>query len=261
MNVSNFRDIDMNSVNEILNNIVPSSPPCSICLSEHTLLAAALDDYPDPPVDLFFCINCRSVSSPFAKPYPVHSALAWHLSVADRNNKFSLDLFKDLGVDVPLVLDIGCGVGTLITAAKSLGGGGQGYDLDVQSINHGRELGLDLRAEMWNPIAEVQSINLITCISVLEHIHQPRSLLADLIKKSNELDCPLFISVPFFTQEWWHYIREPFGDGFHPFKPPRVHVSHFSHEGFEIAAKSLGARRLKPMLRRMGWSGYLINGN
>lgn len=251
----------MNPFNEKAKLGVPSTPPCPICLSEHTLLAAVLDDEPNPPVDLIFCMNCHSASSPFAKPYPPHSALKWHLSVADRNTKFSLDLFRDLGINVPRVLDIGCGTGTLIAAAKTLGGDGRGYDLDIHGIKHGCELGLDLKGEMWSSSLETPSINLITCISVLEHIHQPRDLLGDLIKKSNELDCMLFISVPFFTKDWWHYLREPFGDVFHPFKPPRVHVSHFSPEGFEMAARSLGALRLKPMLRRMGWNGYLINGD
>lgn len=251
----------MNPSGESIKPTPCSTPVCPICLSEHTLIAAILDDHPESSVVLYFCMNCRSVASPYAKPIQPHSAVHWHLSVAERNTKYALELFSDLGVSVPMVLDIGCGIGTLIESAKTLGGNGYGYDLDIQSVRYGCDRGLDLRGEMWHSKLDTPSINLITCISVLQHIHQPRALLGELIRKSNELNCPLFISVPFFTKNWWHYIREPFGDDFHPFKPPRVHVSHFSHEGFEMAARSLGALRLKPILHRMGWCGYLINGD
>ena len=238
-----------------------ATPPCPICESSHTLFAAALPDGPDrPAVDLFFCIACRSAASPWAEPIRPHSALPWHIQVAERNAGYSYSLFHDLGVGCPVVLDIGCGTGTLIEAARSLGGGGVGFDVDAASCSYGRARGLDLRAELWRPTSVIPAVNLITCIMVLEHLHQPRQLLGELIAASAFHRCPLFVAVPFFTRGWWRYLAEPVGAEFHPFRDPRIHVSHFSPEGFERAANALGAQSVKPLLGRMGWPGYLVNG-
>lgn len=93
---------------------------------------------------------------------------------------------------------------------------------------------------------------------VLEHLHQPRHLLGELIQAARRFDCPLFVSVPFLTEAWWPYLSEPIGEGFHPFAQPRVHVTHFSPEGFETVAREFGATQAMPMLRRTGWPGFLL---
>ena len=237
-----------------------NTPPCPICESPHTLFARALADGADRPlVDLFVCLACRSAASPWAEPIRPHSALSWHIQVAQRNAEYANSLFHDLGLACPVVLDIGCGTGTLIAAARALGGGGVGFDVDEASCAYGRDLGLDLRAELWRPTSAIPPVNLITCIMVLEHLHQPRPLLGELIEASNRYRCPLFVAVPFFTRAWWRYLTEPVSVEFHPFRDPRIHVSHFSPEGFEIAANALGAQSVKPLLGRKGWPGYLVN--
>ncbi len=234
-------------------------PPCPVCESPHMLWVRDLDDGEKRPlVDLYFCVACRSASSPWAEPVPSHSALGWHLSVTERNTRYALDLFRDLGLARPVVLDIGCGNGTLLDAARSLGGGGVGFDIDDKSCAHGRARGLDLRADMWRLETPLPAVNLITCIMVLEHMHQPRALLGELITAARRQACPLFVSVPFLTPQWWRYLNEPVGADFHPFAQPRVHVTHFSSEGFEIAARHFGATQVTPLLHRVGWPGYLL---
>lgn len=236
------------------------NPQCPVCLSSHVIKVRELEDgLNNPKVDLFLCVACRSASSPLATPVAPHSALGWHLDVASRNTQYALDLFQDIGIQQPVVLDIGCGSGTLIEAARSLGGGGVGFDLDGDSCAYGRSQGLDLRDEIWTPsICLSQTINLITCIMVLEHIHQPRPLLAQLIEAAGNHKCPLFISVPFFASSWWHYLSEDLDDESHPFRQPRVHVTHFSPDGFESAVMQLGASRYVSMIGRKGWPGYLV---
>lgn len=206
------------------------NPACPVCLSPHTLLARTLIDVATrEKVELYFCISCRSECSPNATPVPPHSALEWHLSVSERNIEYSLELFKALEIQSPFVLDVGCGSGTLLDAARSIGGGGIGFDIDTHSVAYVRSKGLDLRAETWTHCTPIQSeaFNLITCIMTLEHIHHPRPLLAELIRAGQHLQCPVFVSVPFLTRDWWRYLHEDLPNESHPFTMPRVHVTHF----------------------------------
>ncbi len=233
---------------------------CVVCTSPHMLWVRALDDGPGrPAVDLYFCVACRSAASPQAEPVPSHSALQWHLGVTERNTRYALNLFGDLGISRPMVLDIGCGSGTLLDTARSLGGGGVGFDIDAPACAHGRARGLDLRAELWRPDTPLPAVNLITCIMVLEHLHQPRALLGELLAAARHHACPLFVAVPFLVPEWWRYLHEPLGEDFHPFRQPRVHVTHFSPEGLETAARQLGAVRCQPMYQRADWPGFLLH--
>lgn len=176
----------------------------------------------------------------------------------ERNLGYAEELFDALHLsEPPVVLDVGCGIGTLVEAAHRRGGGGIGYDTDAASALMGQSVGLDTRAGPWTPDEQTPGVNLITCVMVLEHLHQPRSLLGELIEGARRLGSPLFVSVPFFDASWRRYLDEPVVPGeFHPFAVPRAHVSHFSRRGFEMAALELGARSLEPV--NDGWPGYLI---
>lgn len=240
-----------------------SRPSCPVCESPHTIPAAHFDDGRPgrPPVTEFLCLECRSVCAPLAEPHAPQSDVEWHKSVEERNRGYSSRLFDDLGITAPDVLDIGCGTGTLVWAAIARGGRGVGFDTDAASCAYGRDRhGLDLRAEMWTADTELPfRPGLITCIAVLEHIHQPLGLLRELILAGKKYDCPLYVMVPFFTKGWWKYLAEPITDGeFHPFRNPFVHVAHFSPEGFEMAARKFTDGEMVSMTRLNYWPGYLI---
>ncbi len=183
-------------------------PICPVCNSRITALRGQYF-HKNIPVDLFYCLDCESFSSPMSKPLARGSALSWHLSVEARNLGYADQLFASLGIAAPIVLDIGCGSGTLIKKAQMLGGGGTGFDVDKESVDHGRSLGLDLRAELWSLEVNVPRPSLITCIMVLEHLHQPRTLLHELVQSAKWYKAPLFVSVPWFERYWWHYLVQP----------------------------------------------------
>lgn len=239
---------------------LPPFPPCVLCASENTAFRGRYAHRGDQNdmVDLFYCLDCQSFASPRATPTTGEEALNWHLSVEERNTGYGKALFKKLEISKPKILDVGCGIGTLINVAKSMGGDGVGFDTDKSATDYGQTQGLDVRCEMWDLSTPVPAPNLITCIMVLEHIHWPRPLLHDLVQAAAKYDAKLFISVPWFNKNWWHYLSEPLEQGkFHALEAPRNHVTHMSHQGFERTIQSFGAKKFE-RINSLGWEGYLI---
>jgi SAM-dependent methyltransferase len=210
--------------------------------------------------DLFACLECLSFCSPFAKPNPVSTSHAWHLNVAERNAGWSRELLAHL--DPAYVLEVGSGIGTLLKVAREMSGDGVGFDTNESACRYGREVdGLDLRAELWSRSTPLKrSPTAIVCIMVLEHIHQPRPLLEELVRAGAEHGCPVFITVPWFNRNWWPHLlttpgpKAPVSD--HPLAQPSVHVTHFSTAGFEKACWDFGATSIQPL--RAGWNGFMV---
>jgi SAM-dependent methyltransferase len=235
----------------------PSS--CPVCAAPYTAYVKVVKG-----VELFACLQCLSFFSPFAPQQPPRDESKWHISVAERNVAWARELFKKL--DPGYVLEIGTGIGTVLRAAREAGGDGVGFDIDSASIEYGRsELGLDLRAEYWTCNTELPiKPTCILCIMVLEHIHQPRELLGDLMRASKQANCPLFVSVPWFNHNWWPYLLSDassgsfqVGSSFHPLAQPDVHVTHFSHAGFKAACRDFGATEFE-QLTAGGWTGFVV---
>lgn len=234
-------------------------PPCPLCASQNTALMGEYAHRGNEAdmVDLFYCLDCQSFASPRAKPIVGDETTGWHLSVEERNLEYGRTLFDRIGIPNPQVLDIGSGIGTLLKTAKEYGGGGVGFDTNKSATDYGQAQGMDTRCEMWDISTEVPKPNLITCIMVLEHIHWPRPLLHDLVQAAKKYDATLFVSVPWFNKNWWHYLREPVEVGkFHALEAPRNHVMHMSCEGFENTIKSFGAKKFERI--NAGWEGYLV---
>jgi len=208
-------------------------------------------------LDLYFCFDCNGATFPYAKPRPVSKRIDWHLKVRDRNREYVNNLLDEIGISEPFILDIGCGIGTVIEVARDRGGGGTGFELNTACVEYGQKNDLDLRCEYWTLDTIVPRPTLITCIMVLEHIHQPRALLKDLIQSSKLFDAPVFISVPWFEKHHWHYVNTPVDVvPNHMFKNPAVHVSFFSKNGFKKVARSFGATDFRQI--RAGWTGFLV---
>lgn len=231
-------------------------PPCPVCASGNTALRArfASEKF---DVSLYYCLDCESFASPDATPWKSGPAVDWHNSVEARNRGFARELFDAVGIDRPVLLDIGCGTGTLIGVAAERGGGGIGFDTDASAVEAGRAKGLDLHCRLWTPAEDTPAPTLITCIMVLEHLHQPRPLMRDMAAAARRHGCPVFVSVPWFERAWWPYLqRSPSAEGFHPLRDPHIHVTHFSARGFRAAMESFGATEFRWI--GGGWSGFLV---
>jgi hypothetical protein len=231
----------------------PKPDRCPVCNGPYMTHLRKVRD-----VDVFACLECLSFCSPFAPPRPTGRKADWHISVAERNLGWARELFKK--IDPSYVVEVGAGIGTVLRAAREKGGDGVGFDLNVAAVEYGRRVfDLDLRTELWSRATQIRrKPSCILCIMVLEHIHQPRPLLEELVRAGTDSDCPVFISVPWFEKRWWpHLITDPMASEFHPFEQPAVHVTHFSKIGFESACKSFGAKSIEPITAG-GWSGFVV---
>ena len=230
---------------------------CPICTSPHLTFVKSLPRRVGGFVDLFYCMACESACSPLSPPGPLTDDSGWHLSVRDRNIGWGKELFAALGSQGPLI-DVGAGIGSLLSEALELGIEGIGFDTNHWACAVGRErFGLDLRAEMWTR-ANTPPAKIITCISVLEHVHHPRALIGDLIGAAIDMDATLFVSVPFFTRAHWPALRTDNLTAGHFFEYPHAHVTHYSPAALEKVCKELGARNVERLTVASAWSGYVV---
>lgn len=245
----------------MISTTIPMPAACPICASQHMAWVKRLPIKVGGSVDLYYCMECESFSSPFSRPMVnPPTQVQWHQQVLERNLGWSamlLDEFSSRQLRGPIV-DIGCGIGSLLLAAQRRGIPGIGYDLDAEACAHGREqYGLDLRCGLWQP-EQTPTFSVLTCISVLEHIHQPRALIQDMLRAARLAGASVYLSVPFFNRAWWRHLHDDSSLPGHPLEYPHAHCTHFSNRGMEAVLREFGARDLEMLKIDRGWVGYLV---
>ncbi len=239
--------------------------PCPVCASKFT---AYVRDVPTirtrRDIQLFTCLECQSFWNPSG--YKEDDRVSeidykWGLSVKDRNEEAGKKLFatlEQLGVNPSSVAEIGCGIGTLLTVAKGMGKATVGYDVNRFAIQHAVETNmLDAHCEIWTADTKTIPIDLYLCISVLEHIDQPRILIENLCKAAIKNGAALYISVPFLERASWPFILNPDpAQKGTPFFDNDVHVVHFSVAGLIAAMTEFGMRDAQFVKAHL-WHGVL----
>lgn len=113
------------------------------------------------------------------------------------------------GVDISHILEIGSGIGTLLKVAKDeFGSTCVGYEVNPLTQAYAKNLGVDVRAEVWTSETNVAPYSLMLSISVLEHIPEPRHLLQDMVRGCLNNKAAIFVFVPFIKRDRWHFIHE-----------------------------------------------------
>jgi 2-polyprenyl-3-methyl-5-hydroxy-6-metoxy-1,4-benzoquinol methylase len=77
------------------------------------------------------------------------------------------------------LLDVGCGNGDLLQRAQSLGWKVEGFDFDPKAVAAAQAAGLKVRLgsiQLYSNTRE--AFDVVTCNHVIEHVHEPRQLLA-----------------------------------------------------------------------------------
>lgn len=81
------------------------------------------------------------------------------------------------------LLDIGCGAGSLLEAARKHGWQAQGLDVSSHATRHVRELGFEVfEGELHEAEYPSAQFDVVTAAELLEHIFEPRALLQEVAR-------------------------------------------------------------------------------
>lgn len=253
----------------IVDNIQTAGDTCPICGSISTRAVREVRGQRTGVMrPVHFCYSCFSISvkTDYKETHDVLRAdLEWNKSKIERNTLYARGLIGNLlsrRRGIRSVLEIGCGIGTLLNvASKEFGLKVEGFDINEEAIVWGnRNFNLEMKAEPWNS-SSFSRADLLLNISCLEHIAQPRGLIAEMAAFARKRGAGVFISVPFFNPRSWHYLNEE-SDGSEgtPFHDNDVHVTLFSFLGITSVMREFGMPCFQ-YLKRDGWSGFLFTKN
>src|ERR1700741_936127 len=81
------------------------------------------------------------------------------------------------------LLDIGCGAGNLMVAARKNGWDAHGLDVSPNAVNHVRSLGFEVfQGELQQASLPSAHFDVITAAEILEHLSEPRVLLEEVAR-------------------------------------------------------------------------------
>lgn len=136
------------------------------------------------------------------------------------------------------LLDVGCGIGQLLVAARSRGWDVSGIEFNDKAAQYGRDIfGLSISSRAVESYgSENEKFDAVTLRHVLEHLEKPHETIASLVKLLKPGGA-LAVEVPnmagFYPQilrAWWY------GYGV------SQHLWHFTPHTIEIIAKLAGCR-------------------
>jgi SAM-dependent methyltransferase len=143
------------------------------------------------------------------------------------------------------LLDIGCGNGDFLYSAKTTGREVTGVEIDTEAASIARAKGLDVRTGDISVLdSDKESFDIITLGHVIEHVHDPLSLLRkcyQLLKKNGYI----WIDTPNIDSEG-HRI---YGLNWKDLDPPR-HIILFSYESLRMALRNAGFCNIQDMSYR-----------
>lgn len=147
-------------------------------------------------------------------------------------------------VPLPIVhgnklLDIGCGNGQFLVRAKDIGYAVVGLDFDEKTVEVARSLGLDVRHGEINSIDHSETYDVITLSHVIEHVHDPRSLL-QAIHGHLSAGGFFYLATPNFGSAG----RKTFGKFWRGLEFPR-HLHMFNTNQLENLLKEIGFSRVE----------------
>ena len=135
-----------------------------------------------------------------------------------------------------VLLDYGCGSGWCAARMRGRGWDARGMDFSAHAAAAARRnFGLEVvHGALPHPAVRPGTVDLLTLRAVLEHVHDPRRLLAavfDALKPGGHV----YVSVP--NLAGWGY--RVFGTSWFPLDPPR-HLLHFTPDTLRRAVAGCG---------------------
>jgi len=240
---------------------------CHCCASKNTLFVQHYILRRSMAVaPLYLCIACGSISVNHAvvrRHFPRASsekALRFHRSIVERNRKWSNILFDKInaqvkGKSIDTVIDIGCGIGTLLGVAADRGMNAIGYELEPLVLAEARlDRRLTVHGTPFGRDAKAKGNTLVCCIAVLEHLDKPLALINDIACFCRASNASAFLFVPKLPKNWSSYLSQSALAKGNPFFDNEQHVTHFTPECFAKAcANSFGSPLVE--LAAGAWAG------
>src|SRR5574341_596631 len=142
-------------------------------------------------LDIVSCRDCRTLYTPYA---PWYSSSYFYLGYYINSQEISPPAFITQRLEeitaefAPYrktnnLLDLGCGAGNLLAAARKHGWQAQGVDVSANAVKHVRELGFEVfEGELHAAQHASGHFDVVTASELLEHLFEPRSLLLEVAR-------------------------------------------------------------------------------
>ena len=144
----------------------------------------------------------------------------------------------------PKWVDIGCGIGDLVYAANELNCDAIGYDVDEREINHGNKFGSNIALKeitSENASSLIGDADVVSLISVLEHIPNPAKLLKN-ISNNIKPTAKIVIEVPRF-ESISSVVNIVFPDLIARHMLPPNHIMLFTEDSFDRLLKIFNLKK------------------
>ena len=142
-------------------------------------------------LEVVVCLECNSVYTPYA---PWYSSAIFYTGFYLNQEELSPPAFVNTRLeeitadfssyrDNNRLLDIGCGAGNLLQAARKNGWNAQGVDVSAGAVKHVRDLGFEVfEGELQEANFPSQHFDVVTAAELLEHLVDPQPLLQEVAR-------------------------------------------------------------------------------
>ena len=142
-------------------------------------------------LDVVSCIECHSVYTPYS---PWYSSALFYSGFYLSEDELSPPEFVNTRLEEITaqfstyrqgnrLLDIGCGAGNLLAAARKNGWNAQGLDVSARAVKHVRDLGFEVyEGELHDAEFPSQHFDVVTAAELLEHLIDPQPLLQEVAR-------------------------------------------------------------------------------
>ena len=158
--------------------------PCAACGSTDARSLGIKNE-----LDILSCRKCASVYTPYS---PWYSSEYYYVSYYKEDlstPSFVQTRLEEITAEFApyrknnRLLDVGCGAGNLLQAARKNGWNAQGLDVAPNSIKHVRSLGFEVfQGELKQANFPTGHFDVITAAELLEHLPEPRQLLDEVAR-------------------------------------------------------------------------------
>ena len=227
------------------------SNTCPLCGSKLVItIGSLLGSRTKKKRPLFACIRCHTLFQ--SKLYQENDSalkndLQWHIDKREGNSRHAQVIVKtllEIQPDARSLLDIGCGIGTTLLAARSAGLDIAGIEPNHYACRYAKEnYGIDIVEGNFCAAVTRKKYDLVVLDQVLEHVPDPRGFIADVFSILGYGGL-LYLSFPGNEGGILRVMRsvKQQRDQRSIFFDNDVHINHFYHKGVIRICKQNDAR-------------------